>query len=194
MAKGKIVEQGTHDELIAAQGIYQSLVQAQELSSKTQPDNRVSEVPSIEKQDATTDVEKLGLTRTVTSKAATITEAKEEAKDDEYSNWQLVKFSWELNRGEQVQMMIGFLFCIGAGAGPAIQAIFLGNSINSFLSPQTSTGGHGLSFWLWMFFMLGFVVFIMYLGQGLTLSKASAQLVARIREEAFGAILRQVTF
>jgi ATP-binding cassette subfamily B (MDR/TAP) protein 1 len=42
-----------------------------------------------------------------------------------------------------------------------------------------------------MFFMLAFVCWASNFGQGLTLAKASAQLVARIRERAFSSILRQ---
>jgi len=190
MAKGQIVEQGTHEELIKKQGIYQSLVQAQEISSKIQTANRQSEV-SIEKETGIIgDVEKLDLVRTVTSAAASVHTKKAE-KEESYSTWSLIKFGWSMNRDEHGLMWTGFLLCLLAGASPAIQAIFLGNSINSFFSPGTSTGGHGISFWCWMFFMIGFATWAFYFLQGFTLSKSSALLISRIREEAFGAILRQ---
>ncbi|CAI6342525.1 unnamed protein product [Periconia digitata] len=192
MAKGKIVEQGTHDQLIAMQGVYQSLVQAQELSSKIQPQNEMTDSTiTNEKGEVVIEKEKLGLTRTVTSKAASIVASNKDGKEQEYGTFALLKFAWSLNRGEHNQMLIGFGFCIIAGAAPAIQAIFLGNSINSFFMPQTSTGGKGSGFWCWMFFMLGFAVYLAYFGQGLTLSKASSKLVAEVREQAFSAILRQ---
>ncbi|KAF1951528.1 P-loop containing nucleoside triphosphate hydrolase protein [Byssothecium circinans] len=190
MAKGKVVEQGTHDELMAAQSIYESLVQAQELTSKIQPNNRNSEI-SLGENEVAADGDHLSLSRTATTREATVAAMKKDAKNEEYSNWDLIKFSWELNRGEHGQMMIGFFFCTCAGAGPAIQAIFFGNSINSFFSPQTSTGGHNINFWCWMFFMLGLATYIFYFGQGFTLAKASSQLLARVRAEAFSAILRQ---
>ncbi|KAJ4299267.1 hypothetical protein N0V90_004511 [Kalmusia sp. IMI 367209] len=189
MARGRIVEQGTHEALIKAQGIYQSLVQAQELSSKIKPNNRLSEMSMLEKE-AAVESEELGLVRSATTRPASVHTKKGE-KDHRYNNWELIKFGWQMNRQEHGIMWIGFLLCLGAGATPAIQAIFLGNSINAFFSPGTSTGGHGISFWCWMFFMLGAATWAFYFLQGFTLSKSSAMLISRIREDAFSAILRQ---
>ncbi|KAL5385661.1 hypothetical protein PMIN06_004958 [Paraphaeosphaeria minitans] len=190
MAKGRIVEQGTHDSLLGQQGVYQSLVRAQELTSKMQPDNRLSEMPMGEKDtEVTVEGEKLSLVRTATTRASVHAEKDEKAQS--YNTWSLMKFGWHMNRGEHGLMCVGFILCLCAGAAPAIQAIFLGNSINSFFSPGTSTGGHGISFWCWMFLMLGILTWLAYFLQGFTLSKSSALLISRIREDAFGAILRQ---
>ncbi|KAF2475413.1 leptomycin B resistance protein pmd1 [Lindgomyces ingoldianus] len=188
MAKGKIMEQGTHDELLNLGGIYQSLVQAQELSSKILPSGRVA---IMEKEgEIVSDPEKLNLVRTTTTKPVSI---KAPTKDDneDYSTWELVKFSWSMNAKEHKIMLVGFLFCVLAGAAPALQAIFLGNSIISLLVPSMSTGGHTLGFWCWMFLMLGITTWIFNFAQGLTLAKSSALLIARVREQAFSAILRQ---
>lgn len=174
MAKGRIVEQGTHDELIRADGVYQSLVQAQELSSKIMPGNRMSEISMGEKEGETAvDAEKLSLVRTATTKPASV-HAKKDDKKKDYSNWELIKFSWEMNSGEHGLLWLGFLLCFLLGAGPAIQAIFLGNSINAFFSPETNTGGHGMSFWCWMFLMLAIMTWLFHILHGPTLSKASA--------------------
>lgn len=191
MAKGKIVEQGTHDELIRARAVYQSLVQAQELTAQVAPSNRFSEMSLTEKgEKVIVGGDGLELVRTTTTKPASV-HARKSDKEQTFTTWGLIKFSWEMNRGEHTLMLLGFLLAILAGANPAIQAIFLGNSINSFFSPGTSTGGHDIRFWCWMFFMLGIVVWMFYFFQGLTLSKASAELISRIREQAFSAILRQ---
>jgi ATP-binding cassette subfamily B (MDR/TAP) protein 1 len=175
MAKGRIVERGTHDDLIREQGVYQSLVRAQELSSKIQPTN----LSMDEKNDEVTAEEKLDLVRTTTTRAASV-HAKKDEKAQSYSNLDLVKFGWHMNRKEHGLMYAGFLLCLCAGATPAIQAIFLGNSINAFFSPGTSTGGHGISFWCWMFFMLGIVTWLAYFLQGFTLSKSSAWVLLNI--------------
>lgn len=190
MAKGRIVEQGNHNELIRKEGVYQSLVQAQELRSKINPNNRPSEVPDEKGAEFSVEGEELGLVRTTTTKAASYHPKKDE-KDKGYTTWELVKFGWDMNRNEHKLMLAGFFLCFCGGATPAIQAIFLGNSINSFFSPGTSTGGHGIYFWCWMFFMLGFTTWLAYFLQALTLSKSSALLISRSREEAFGAIMRQ---
>lgn len=170
MAKGKIVEQGTHDELLSKQGVYQSLVQAQEIISKIAP----SEVNNVEKseEDLVND-EKLTLTRTVTTKSASIhPQAKEEEK--EYPKWELIKFSWEMNKKERMIMIIGFICCFFGGTNAPVQAIFLGNSITALVAPFLTTGRHETSFWCWMFVMLGLVIGLLYFVQGLTLAKASA--------------------
>jgi ATP-binding cassette subfamily B (MDR/TAP) protein 1 len=189
MAKGKIVEQGTHDDLIKAHGVYHGLVQAQELTEQAAPFNQLS---SISKPDHHEKVEldgdALDLTRTATKPVSV---RSEETAETTFTTSELLRFSWQMNSGEHALMLLGFLLSVLAGANPAIQAIFLGNSINSFFSPSTSTGGHGILFWCWMFFMLGIAIWIFYFFQGATLSKASAELIARIREQAFGAILRQ---
>ncbi|KAF2871403.1 P-loop containing nucleoside triphosphate hydrolase protein [Massariosphaeria phaeospora] len=190
MAHGKIVEQGTHEELLRLQRVYYSLVQAQELSSKIAPENRHSEVSITEKDgDIVTDAEKLSLLRTTTTKPSSV--VAEDGKEQEYSTWELIKFSWSLNEKEAHLISIGFLLCFLAGCIPAIQAIFLGNSVNSLLSPQTSAGGRGIGFWCWMFFMLGFSTWIFYFLQAFTLAKASAKLISNVRERAFASILRQ---
>jgi ATP-binding cassette subfamily B (MDR/TAP) protein 1 len=192
MAMGRIVEQGTHTELLANKNVYSSLVQAQELTSKLNAGNRQSIVanPDVEKTGIA-DPDKPALLRTITSAPSEIAKKINNEKDREYGTWELVKFSWEMNAGEHMTMSLGLIFSFLAGCNPAIQAIFLGNSVNSLLSPGTSLGGHGISFWCWMFLMLALVVFGAYFGQGLTLSRGSARLIGGVRKRAFGAMLRQ---
>ena len=186
MAKGKIVEQGKHDELLKRGGVYQSLVQAQELTSQILPGNKIAVV----EKDGQVVEEKIALTKTATSYTPASVKAKDD-KEKEYSTWELIKFSWSMNDQEHLLLIIGFIACFLAGCNPAIQAIFFGNSITALVAPQLTTGHHDTSFWCWLFFMLGILVWSFYFAQGLTLSKASARLVARIRERAFSAILRQ---
>lgn len=191
MALGRIVEQGTHQELLDLNAVYAGLVQAQELTSKKNATNRMSILDDPEKPtgDETEDG-KLALLRTVTS-APTEFLAKKDEKDKKYSTWELIKFSWEMNNGAHTTMTIGLIFSFLAGANPAIQAIILGNSINSLLSPGTSLGGRDVGFWCYMFLMLGLVIGFFYYVQGETLSKGSAQLVGNVRLRAFRAMLRQ---
>jgi ATP-binding cassette subfamily B (MDR/TAP) protein 1 len=192
MAMGQIVEQGTHDDLRRLNGVYASLVQAQELTSKINTGNRMSGMTDPEKEKAMTDdIDQLALVRTATSAPSMVAKKLEKEKDRDYGTWELIKFSWEMNRGMHKTMATGLIFSFLGGCNPAIQAIFLGNSVNSLLSPGTSLGGLGISFWAWMFFMLGLVIWSFYFFQGLTLSKGSARLIGNVRERAFAAMLRQ---
>lgn len=192
MAKGRIVEQGTHKELLSMDSVYSSLVQAQELTSKLNTGNRMSVMGETGNEKSIGgDDEKPALLRTITSAPSTVTTKLEKEKDKEYGTWELVKFSWEMNAGEHLTMTLGLIFSFFAGCNPAVQAIFLGNSINSLLSPGTSLGGLGIGFWCWMFFMLGIVIWGCHFGQGLTLSRGSARLIGNVRQRSFGAMLRQ---
>ncbi|KAG9185384.1 ATP-binding cassette, subfamily B (MDR/TAP), member 1 [Alternaria panax] len=191
MALGRIVEQGTHQELIDRKAVYASLVQAQELTSKISPANRMTLLDDPDrKTEGIANEEKLALMRTTTT-APSESAAKKDEKDKEYGTWELVKFAWEMNSGEHTTMTLGLVFSFLAGCNPAIQAIFLGNSINSLLSPGTSLGGLNVNFWCGMFLMLGIVIGFFYYVQGMTLSRGSARLVGSVRTRAFGAMLRQ---
>jgi len=170
MEKGRIVEQGTHTELLQLKGVYQSLVQAQELSSK------LAAAPVLTKEDGMAPAlpdEKLQLLRTTTTKSVT-GQPKEAVKAKDFTTWQLIKFALSLNAKESNLMYLAFVFCFLGGCSPAIQAIFLGNSINAIRSPETTTGGHPMSFWNWMFFMLGISTLIFYAVQGVALARSSA--------------------
>ncbi|KAL5121571.1 hypothetical protein ACEQ8H_000643 [Pleosporales sp. CAS-2024a] len=191
MAMGRIVEQGTHGELLARNGVYSSLVQAQEITSKLNTGNRESMIGDPEKGAGIADPEKPALFRNITSAPSEVARKLDSEKDRDYSIWELVKFSWEMNAGEHTTMTLGLIFSFFAGCNAPIQAIFLGNSVNALLSPGTSLGGHGTSFWCLMFLMLAIVIFGCYLGQGATLSRGSARLIGTIRGRAFGAMLRQ---
>jgi ATP-binding cassette subfamily B (MDR/TAP) protein 1 len=171
MAKGKIVEQGTHDELLSKQAVYHSLVQAQEISSRILPEDPGSE----EKNDNIAEEEKFNLVRTITTKSAKGSiPTKKATEEKEYSTWELAKFSWQMNQKEHLIMIVGFLACIGGGTNASIQAIFLGNSITGLVAPEMTTGKHNISFWCLMFLMLGIVIGLFYYLQGMTLAKASA--------------------
>jgi ATP-binding cassette subfamily B (MDR/TAP) protein 1 len=191
MAKGEIVEQGTHEQLIQYNGVYASLVQAQELTTKARiRNNRLSDTEDISaEKPMEIEGEKPALLRTITSAPSVV--AKKDDKEEVYGTWDLIKFSWEMNAGEHRIMATGLIFSFLGGCNPAIQAIFLGNSINSLLSPGTSLGGHGVNFWCWWFLFLGIMIGSFHWAQGMTLSRGSARLIGNVRRRAFGAMLRQ---
>ncbi|KAF2175712.1 hypothetical protein K469DRAFT_723836 [Zopfia rhizophila CBS 207.26] len=102
-----------------------------------------SPMTALDGEDIRGDAEKKNLIRTTTTKEASIKPSKTH-NEEEYSTWRLDS-----------------------------SGIFLGNSINALRSPETTTGGHSLSFWCYMFLLLGMATSIFYLFQ------------------AFGSILRQ---
>lgn len=85
MSKGEIIEQGTHDELLARNGMYANLVNAQQISSTSDEEKKEMELEEevLEKANKSFDV----IQRTVTQ--GTIEE--KEAEPTNYSNYQLIR-------------------------------------------------------------------------------------------------------
>ncbi|KAH7379491.1 P-loop containing nucleoside triphosphate hydrolase protein [Pyrenochaeta sp. MPI-SDFR-AT-0127] len=194
MSDGRIEEQGTHGELLNLDRVYASLLRAQELSRPIDANDSLSIDSEGQKKEPLEEQDEFILKTAVTHTPFESAEASQEEqgkKLDEYSNWSLIKFAWEMNTGEQTTMTLGLIFSFVVGCDPAIQAIFLGNAINSLLSPHTSLSSLGLRFWCWMFFMLGVANWLLHFGRGWNLSRGSARLIATVRERAFAAMLRQ---
>lgn len=183
---GKLVEQGTHEVLMQKQGIYHSLVEAQQVGSD-QATNDIHFQGGVAFSD--TDIPK-EQERAGTPPSTDASSLQGEVPKH-YSLWELIKFVSSLNREEKSRMALGFAASLGTGAGYPILAIFFGNSIIALSDPGSDTGGHDINFWCGMFLMLGLVNFLLYMIQGMTFAWASSRLISRARNLAFRAMLRQ---
>jgi ATP-binding cassette subfamily B (MDR/TAP) protein 1 len=85
LSKGEIVEQGTHDQLLARNGMYANLVNAQHISSTADEEKAERKVEEEDLEVANQPLE--DLQRTVTQ--GTIEE--KEPEPTNYSNFELVK-------------------------------------------------------------------------------------------------------
>ncbi len=156
MSKGRIVEQGTHDELLKKQGTYSGLVMAQEIadsagnkgeaeastSASTELTEKAVELGSAEKETAVAaDPEAanpaMDLKRTQSSKSVSSIAMKRimGKKMPKYSLWTLIKFIFSFNKKEWAIMSLGFAFSVVAGVGNPVAAILLGNSIQALSLP-----------------------------------------------------------
>jgi ATP-binding cassette subfamily B (MDR/TAP) protein 1 len=178
MVGGKIVEQGTHEQLIFQKDVYFTLVQAQELMGKT----KLSLVHSGNDED---DME-IGKSKGVGflhpvppvvsqhRDNADIVQIPSIGPATTSSTWQLFKFIWALNHEESRLMHLGIIFATLAGFMQPIQAIFFGHSIDAITSPTNHSGGYNINFWCLMFLMLAFVAFSINAIQGVALGAGSA--------------------
>lgn len=214
MAGGRIVEQGSHDELLDKRTAYYNLVEAQRISAEKGEQNAQMNVeelegelsgasPSIEKGGAF-DVDpddarvqnKLNLKRTATGKSVSSVELQKRAEGSsshQYSLWTLIKLTGSFNKKEMHLMIFGLICSIIAGGGNPTQAVFFAKSIVALSLPPSMYAQlrHDVNFWSAMYLMLAFVQLLSFCGQGVAFAYCSERLVHRARDRAFRTMLRQ---
>lgn len=221
MSQGKIVEQGTHNQLLKMQGAYHTLVTAQAIASiDTDSDSESAEDEDVEVikkvisasngETATASGAEGGfkadpddkniaarLRRQSTAKSASsiALQGRKAEQDRSYSTWTLLKLLASLNKEEWPLMMVGFLFAVIAGGGNPVNSVFFAKVVTGLSVPVTAesipTIRSDTSFWCLMFLMLGFVMLISWSVQGVIFAIGSERLVHRIRYRAFRSMLRQ---
>lgn len=210
MSDGRIVEQGTHNDLLERRGAYYNLVTAQEIA-------KVAELTAEENDAINEKAEEVLVRKATTNKdganyvadpndnlaakmertksASSIAvqgRTKEESK--KYSLWTLVKLIASFNAPEWKLMLIGLVFSIICGAGNPTQAVFFAKLITAMSVPINDrtipTIQSDVSFWCLMYLMLGLVQFGAFSIQGVIFAKCSERLVHRVRDRAFRSMLR----
>ncbi len=212
MSEGRIVEQGTHDELLEKRMAYYKLVEAQRISAEKEEqdaektalleevDTEIHKTTSIGPNgtyEADPDDEKVRnkLDRTTTEKSASSVAIQKESKEagSEYSLWTLIKVVGSFNRKETWLMLVGLFWSIIAGGGNPTQAVFFAKSIVALSLPPSmfSQLRHDVNFWSLMYLMLAIVQIIAFSLQGIAFAICSERLVHRARDQAFRTMLRQ---
>ncbi|EXJ92736.1 ATP-binding cassette, subfamily B (MDR/TAP), member 1 [Capronia epimyces CBS 606.96] len=207
MQNGRIIEQGTHDELLALKKAYHSLVSAQHISSTD--DDRSERGDGIGEEELTRiqssrsgsaaamapeDIKlALGRTKSQKSVSSKVLADRQPQEDAKYPLWTLIKFMGAFNRSEWKIMCVGFVFtCIAGGAQP-VQAVFFAKSIVSLSRPLSERHQirHDVDFWALMYLMLGLVDLLAMVVQGIAFAFCSESLIQRARDGAFRRFLRQ---
>ncbi len=212
MSEGRIVEQGTHDELLEKRMAYYKLVEAQRISAEKEEqdaektalleevDTEIHKTTSIGPNgtyEADPDDEKVRnkLDRTTTEKSASSVAIQKKSKEagSEYSLWTLIKVVGSFNRKETWLMLVGLFWSIIAGGGNPTQAVFFAKSIVALSLPPSmfSQLRHDVNFWSLMYLMLAIVQIIAFSLQGIAFAICSERLVHRARDQAFRTMLRQ---
>lgn len=212
MAEGRIVEQGTHDELVEKGGAYYKLVSAQDIAttrdlSREEQEaidehqealvKRQSKIEDSEIFSAENDSEN-NLNRSPTQKSASsiALRARTAEKEAKYSIWALIVFIAKFNRNEWKRMLSGLFFSILCGGANPISAVFFAKEIITLtdaLLPDADIEHirHNAYFWALMFIVLAGGTLISYSGQGIALASCSEHLIHRIRDQTFRTFLRQ---
>lgn len=156
MAQGRIVEQGTHDDLLEKRGAYYNLVTAQaiaavnqmtaeeeealdqeeeELIRKASTQNRQSESGRATNgyvEDPEDDIA-AKLKRSASKQSASSVALAGRKKDEpvKYSLWTLIKLIGSFNKKEWKFMVLGLFFSIICGLGNPTQAVFFAKLISA---------------------------------------------------------------
>jgi len=207
MSQGRIIEQGTHDELLEKKSAYFNLVEAQRISAENEEKKAEENVQLVEsdeeKMAKSSSPEKtmsgLKLERLATGKSVSsaVLESKGSSSGSQYGLWTLIKVVGSFNRKEIHFMLVGLVFSVIAGGGNPIQAVFFGESIVALSLPPSRYAElrSQANFWALMYLMLAITQIISFSAQGIAFAYCSERLVHRARSQAFRTMLRQdITF
>jgi ATP-binding cassette, subfamily B (MDR/TAP), member 1 len=214
MSQGRIVEQGTHGELLEKKEAYYNLTEAQRIATKQESRNE-DEDPILSEKDgnllqsefskegSNSGTEAYGegpddlqLGKTQADRTALRTALAKKRQDDSGDNYTLltlIRFVAGLNKKEWNVMVFGLsLSAICGGANPT-QAVFFAKSITALSLPLSEHAEirRQADFWSLMYLMLAFVQLLALISQGIAFSYCAERLTHRVRDQAFRYILRQ---
>ncbi|KAK6854957.1 ABC multidrug transporter Mdr1 [Apiospora arundinis] len=189
MSGGKIVEQGTHKELIAISGDYHKLVEAQKLNEEK--DNLKEDLKELEAEDTFEEeiIKSSSTANVVPRTSSTVTEESDRA----YSVATLIRFVASFNSRELNLIILGVVFVVLAGCAQPAQAVLYAKAITAItMSPdQYDKLKRDTDFWALMLMALGLAQLFLYSIQGTCLGISSERLTSRARAMAFRVMLRQ---
>ncbi|KAJ3406830.1 GTPase-activating protein [Chytridiales sp. JEL 0842] len=213
MARGEIIEQGSHDELVSINGFYKKLVDAQQLI-QNENEKKKEEEPEPQ-QNRTADRaymstksnklpgmnKSLGLSgsRLIMNEAlgslgnlTTDEEAGVKIKKNPHhlSTYYIVRRIFSYNRPELAYIIVGVIASTISGLVMPAFAVFFSTMLQSFSDPEPERT-QNIRFWAAMFVVIGLIVgFANYL-QTAMFGIANEYLTERIRKLLFKAMLRQ---
>ncbi|KAG9242117.1 P-loop containing nucleoside triphosphate hydrolase protein [Calycina marina] len=161
MTEGRIVEQGTHDELLAMKGAYFGLVEAQKIAEtqemtpeeqelrdaeedkliRTQTNKSSKSIGFTEDPDDKNIANKLNRTATSKSQSSLAFQSLNTSGQQEDSLWSLIKLIASFNKTEWHWMMVGLFFSIICGGGNPVQAVFFAKEIISLSTVLETSAG-----------------------------------------------------
>ncbi|KAH9229152.1 hypothetical protein K456DRAFT_1753026 [Colletotrichum gloeosporioides 23] len=193
MKQGQIIEQGTHDALLAMNGAYSRLVMAQDLAITEEPSDSASNSDTIAEDEDKSVRLSHALTRYST---ATRLRAEQRMDKDNFDNWKRVGFCatvWRLLRcTPELRWYYTALTaaCLFAAAAYPGQAILMSRFIEVFKFTGSQMQKKG-NFFAFMFFVVGIGAFFVYFVIGWCSNTIATTFNQKMRKELVDNMLKQ---
>ncbi|KAE8309901.1 P-loop containing nucleoside triphosphate hydrolase protein [Aspergillus transmontanensis] len=195
MSKGKIIEQGRHEELVSRNGIYATLVKTQDLApANIENDDRLESTRSSDRisEKETYHVGRIqSLARMRTPKTQQLAAVRYLEDHDLYDKTDIIRNIWKLLRGTRdiwLWFAVTIATCIGGAVINPGQALLLGNIMSVFTSSNVVTRGNFISL---MFFVMSFGILVIYFVMGWSTNTVAHRLSRKMRREILESFLRQ---
>jgi ATP-binding cassette subfamily B (MDR/TAP) protein 1 len=201
LAGGRVVEQGTHDELTDANGLYSRLVQAQSFDKEEQSFLAMRQAEISETEDEGTcqsnTISREDLSDTtqerIEPKAVSDSAPRATGGSLQVSLMSLIKFIGSFNRPERKLMVVGLIFVIVSGGVTPAQSVIYSKAIASLslpldLSDEIRTQANR---WALLLFVLGVASLLTNSIHLVVFGISVEKMIHRARAKAFRTILRQ---
>ncbi|GAO48083.1 hypothetical protein G7K_2270-t1 [Saitoella complicata NRRL Y-17804] len=196
MDHGLVIEEGTHEELMAKRGRYWTMVGIQDVSGDVIPGSAETDVDIDEmlEMEAGEGVVIDQVKSQVEEKRYSVDSQGSGAGkgDAKYTVGHLVKRVLQLTRPEWGYLAVGLTASIITGGTTAAEAILFGHLVTALkLTGQPDQMRSEANLYSGLFFMVACVELIAYTAHGSAFGYAAEKLVRRVRDKSFRTILGQ---
>ena len=193
----KIVEQGSHHDLVCQKGVYFNLVEAQHIK-EIRRSMDLEKMTFLFDNDSPIDMYTEDACD-IEEKLPTIRQSRLPSALPDlpvagyYALFKLIKFIAGFNRREWPIMAFGLFVSILAGGIQPSQAVLFAKAVTTLTLPSSEylKLRNDANFWSLMFLAVGLATFLLYSVQGTSFAYSSEKMIYRARSTAFRALLRQ---
>ncbi|KAF7553108.1 hypothetical protein G7Z17_g3861 [Cylindrodendrum hubeiense] len=194
ISAGRLIEQGTHHELIAKDGAYARLVRAQDLENSKGKATEQPESDNVwsEEKDDPKSAARLSLHRTRSGGVQAV-DVTAQPLAQETMGYSTIRCLWLLIKDQRdlwgFYAMFAFVCVLGGGTFPA-QAVIFAKTLQVFQMSDSEIVARG-DFWALMFFVVALANFFLYFILGWSANFIIQKVSRRYRRELFRNTLKQ---